>query len=84
MSIKRWCVLCACVLLAACSRVDTAHYERLAIGQSTDEVKAILGSPGECTDILGGKRCQWGNNKKWIKVTFVGESVLFFNAKGLE
>ncbi|HEY9037068.1 MAG TPA: hypothetical protein VIM96_10200 [Pseudomonadales bacterium] len=84
MSAKTWCVIGACLLLLACSRVDKQHYDQLLIGQPFDEVKSILGAPGECTDILGGKRCQWGNNKKWIKVTFVDDSVLFFNAKGLE
>ena len=54
------------------------------IGQSFDEVTAILGSADECADMLGGKKCQWGDDERFIKATFAADSLLFFTAKGLK
>lgn len=81
---KTWFAMAIVVLLAACSRVDQEHYQQLAIGQSFDEVTAILGSADECTDMLGSKTCQWGDEQRFIKATFAADSLLFFSAKGLK
>lgn len=84
MSNKAWIAVAAVVVLAGCSRVDQEHYQQLEIGQTFDEVTGILGSTDQCTDMLGGKKCQWGDDKRFIKATFAADSLLFFTAKGLE
>ena len=84
MSAKRWMVLLAVLCLPACSKVDQAHYEQLELGQTYEQVSDILGSADECTDMLGGKKCTWGDDQRHIKATFAGDSLLFFSAKGLK
>ncbi|TNF32739.1 MAG: DUF3862 domain-containing protein [Gammaproteobacteria bacterium] len=79
-------ILCVALVmgLVACSKVDQKHYAQLEVGMSYDEVKDILGAPDDCEDMMGGKKCRWGDDKQHIKTTFAGDSLLFFTGKGLK
>ena len=67
----------------SCSKVNKENYDVLKIGMEYAEVEEILGNPDDCNSALKSKRCTWGNNNKYIKVTFVANRVLFFEGKGL-
>jgi Domain of Unknown Function with PDB structure (DUF3862) len=69
--------------LASCSKLTIENYDRLQTGMSYEEVKKILGSPDHCSEVLGVKACTWGNDKRNIKVNFVGNQVLLFSAEGV-
>ena len=71
------------LLLAACSKLTLENYDRLKGGMSYQEVKDILGAPSQCSEVLGVKTCTWGNDKRYIKVNFVGNQVLLFSAEGI-
>jgi hypothetical protein len=72
------------VLLAACGRLDMAHYEKLKVGQSFDEVVGILGKPDRCDEMLGLRQCQWGNDNRYVRVAFAGNTVLTLVAHNLK
>lgn len=72
------------VLLAACGRLDMAHYEKLKVGQSFDEVVSILGKPDRCDEMLGLRQCQWGNDNRYVRVAFAGNTVLTLVAHNLK
>jgi hypothetical protein len=71
------------LLLAACSKLTQENYDRLKSGMSYQEVKNILGAPSQCNEVLGIKACTWGDDKRYIKVNFVGNQVLLFSSQGL-
>jgi len=71
------------LLLAACSKITLENYDRLQAGMSYDEVKGILGTPDQCSEVLGVKACTWGKEKRNIKVNFVSNQVLIFSAEGI-
>ena len=70
--------------LAACSKLDVAHYDRLKVGQSYDEVVGVLGKPDRCDEMLGMRKCQWGNENRYIRVTFAGNNVLTLVAHNIK
>ncbi len=75
--------LCA-VSLAACSKLDMTHYDRLKVGQSYDEVVGVIGKPDRCDEMLGLRKCQWGNDNRYVRVTFAGNTVLTLVAHNLK
>lgn len=77
-------VVVASLLLAACSRLDMNHYERLKVGQNYDEVVAVLGKPDRCDELLGIRQCQWGNDNRYVRVGFAGNVVLTLVAHNLK
>lgn len=72
------------LLLAACGKLDMVHYDRLKVGQSYDEVVGIIGKPDRCDDMLGLRKCQWGNDNRYVRVTFAGNTVLTLVAHNLK
>jgi len=71
------------LMLAACSRVTADNYAKIKLGMSFDEVKAVLGGPDRCSDVLGAKSCIWGDDTRYIRVNFIGEKVVIFTAENL-
>lgn len=69
--------------LAACSKLTPENYDRLKLGMSYPEVKAILGDPAACNDLLTVKSCTWGDEKRYISVNFVADQVVLFNSSNL-
>lgn len=74
--------LCAAILIG-CSKLTTENYDKLKIGMTYAEVKALLGNPTDCTDVLTMRNCTWGDAQRYIKVSFVAEQVVVYNATGL-
>lgn len=85
MKIKRLLPLLAAVLLlAGCKDKLTAeNYDRLKSGMSYAEAKAVLGDPTSCNDLLTVKNCTWGDDQRFINVSFVADKVVLTNAHNL-
>lgn len=76
-------VLLTSLLLLGCSRLTAANYDKLKMGMSYAEVKALLGEPDRCSDVLGAKHCVWGDEKKHITVNFVADQAILFSAENV-
>ena len=76
-------LLACALLLAACSPVTADNYARLKTGMSHTDVVAVLGQPSQCTDVLLVKQCSWGDESRYIKVSYAGDVVLTTSAQGL-
>jgi hypothetical protein len=83
-------VACAIVLLsflvlqAGCNKLNQDNYDRLESGMSFEEVVDILGSPDDCSQVMGVKSCTWGNEARNIKAGFMGGAAVVFSASGLK
>lgn len=78
-------VVLAGVLLAACgSQISIDNYNKLKTGQSYDEVKAILGEPARCDEMLGVRSCLWGEEQRGISVNFLAGQVVLLSAHNLK
>jgi hypothetical protein len=84
MKMNRLLILLAVIALAACSKLTMENYDKLKIGMPYEEVVNIIGSPDKCSDVMGVKNCQWGNEKRSVNVTFAGNKVLFLTSNGLK
>ena len=80
---RRVAVLAVVLLLAACSKLNEENYSRLKVGMPYNEVRGILGEPARCDDALGLRNCRWGDDARWIRVSFVGERVAVTAASNL-
>jgi len=78
---------CALALMlavtAGCSRVTAANYDKLKSGQSFEDVQGLLGAPDHCSEALGLRSCQWGDEKSHIVVNFVGGKAALFSAENI-
>ena len=83
----RWFVSAFLVLLlfiaAGCNRLSMDNYNKIKSGMTYNEVASILGSPDKCNDLLGMRSCVWGDEKKSITVSFMGDKVLLFSANNI-
>lgn len=75
--------LALAVLLPACNKVTVDNYNRLTVGMSFEEVRALLGPPDRCSDVMTVKHCTWGNDKRYIDVNFVADKAVLFNAENI-
>ncbi len=76
-------VILGCVLLAACNKLTVENYDKLKTGMPYEEVKRILGAPAKCSEVLGIKQCVWGDDKRHIDVSFVGDQAVVFNGENI-
>jgi hypothetical protein len=83
MSLRRIALLASLLLAAACTRLTAENYDKLRMGMSYAEVKALLGDPERCSDVLGAKRCVWGDDQKHISVNFVSDRAILFSAENI-
>lgn len=71
--------LAALLLLAACSKVTQENFAKILDGMSEAEVHALLGKPGESSNItvlgLSGTSSRWVSNDGMIAVQFVNGKV---------
>ncbi len=74
----------ALLLLAACSKLTLANYDRVKVGMAYEEVTALLGKPTECNETLGLRACRWGDEQRSADITFAGGKVLIASAKNLK
>jgi hypothetical protein len=72
------------VLQSGCSKVNQDNYDRLESGMSYEEVVDILGSPDDCSQVMGVKSCTWGDEARNIKAGFMGGAAMVFSASGLK
>jgi hypothetical protein len=78
-----WILIAAVSLTIGCSKLTPENYDRLRVGMNYDKVVSILGKADECDGAMGLKSCTWGNEKRNIKVSFVGDKVVVFSGHGL-
>ena len=71
------------LFLAACSKLTVANYDKIKIGMKYDQVIEILGSPERCNDVVGMRNCRWGDEKRFVTVSFMGDSVIVHGAENL-
>lgn len=71
------------LVMTACSPVNADNYAKLHAGMSMSEVEAILGKPNRCTEVLIAKKCTWGDERKYITVSFAGDAAVITSAEGL-
>ncbi|MNE07298.1 hypothetical protein D3C80_999110 [compost metagenome] len=84
MSFRSALVLGACLLLAACNKVNQENFSKLKTGMTKAEVEQMLGAPRECAGALGFTSCTWGDEKTFISIQFAQEQVLMFSGSGLK
>jgi hypothetical protein len=84
MSLRNLAILAACVLLAACSKINQDNYSKLKAGMPKADVENLLGSPTECSGAIGLTSCTWGDEKTFISVQFAGDKVMMFSGQGLK
>lgn len=78
-------LLTIAMTLSACSKMNKENYDQLKLGMSQQEVKAIIGSPDNCSETLGTTSCIWGDEEgKYIKITFLGDNATTFSNNGLK
>ncbi len=80
---KKLLMVAMTLLLVACNTLSIANYDKLKLGMSYEEITAILGKSDSCDEQLATRRCQWGDDNKQIRVTFVANRATFFSHKGL-
>ncbi len=78
-----WIVSVSFLLAVGCSKLTTENYDQLKVGMNYDEVVTILGKADECSGAIGIKNCTWGNDKKYVTVSFAGNKVIVFSGHGL-
>lgn len=83
MSLRKFALLCFCVVLAACSKVTQENYSKLKTGMTKAEVEALLGDPTDCAGAMGLSSCTWGDKKQFISVQYAGDKVMMFSGEGL-
>ena len=75
----RGLAIAAFLLLAACSRVTQENFAKIQDGMSEAEVHALLGKPGESSNItvlgLSGTSSRWVSDEGMIAVQFVNGKV---------
>ncbi|HPT49307.1 MAG TPA: hypothetical protein PLS67_04515 [Accumulibacter sp.] len=71
-------------LLACARKVSLENYNRLHVGQTYDEVTAIVGDPASCDELLGVRTCRWGNDGRGIVIAFLAGKVMVLSARNLK
>ena len=72
------------ISLVACGKVTIENYERLEAGMKYDEVESLLGQPVKCNQLLKAKQCRWGDQARYIEVSFIKDKAIIFSSKGVE
>ncbi|MDQ8023371.1 MAG: hypothetical protein REI94_16150 [Moraxellaceae bacterium] len=70
--------------LAGCSKLTLSNYDKVQLGMSFDEVKALIGEPTECSDALMVRNCVWREGEASASVSFVGNKATIFTADKLK
>jgi hypothetical protein len=71
------------IVLSACSRLTVENYDRLRVGMRYTQVRELLGPPSRCSDLLTVRSCTWGDDARYVQVSFVADQVVVFHAENL-
>jgi len=81
----RWIIMASLFfLLTGCSNLNKEKYDKLQIGMSYSSVIDILGKATQCEALAGMSDCTWGDEKRYIKIKFITDKVMFMHSSGLE
>lgn len=83
LRVRLLALVIAALVTAGCSKLTPENYAKLKAGLSYEEVKAILGNPTRCDDLMGFKSCRWGDDSRNITVRFAGDQVLLYTAENV-
>jgi len=72
------------LVMLGCSKVTLENYNKISVGMSYEEVTQLIGPPDECDDVMGVRNCLWGDEKRSINISFVGDKVLLFASNNLQ
>ena len=64
--------------------MTSQNYNLLEAGISYEAVVDILGKPANCSEPLKARSCLWGDEKKYIRGTFVAGKLVLYSSEGLE
>ena len=76
-------VAAATLALVGCGKINKENYDKLSVGMDYSEVTGVIGDPDNCKETLGTKRCTWGDDSKYIKVSFIADKATLFSNEGL-
>ena len=71
------------LVMFGCSKVTLENYNKISVGMSYEEVTQLIGPPDKCDDVMGVRNCLWGDEKRSINISFVGDKVLLFASSNL-
>lgn len=77
-------VACACLAVAACSKLSAENYAKIKVGMAYADVTATIGSPASCSDTAGFKVCKWGDEKSGATVRFAADKVVMHSADNIK
>lgn len=79
-------LLAVAALISACgnSKLTPANYAKLEVGMDYGQVTTLLGTPSSCDDILGAKRCTWGDDKRYIQIHFIANKTAAYQARNIQ
>lgn len=80
---KKIIALAILLLVAGCSKLTLENYQQLKVGMAFSQVTAVIGDPAQCEEALGTRKCQWGDESRSIKVTFLADKAVLFSHQGL-
>jgi uncharacterized protein YceK len=84
MNKKVWMAVAALLLLAGCSKVTKANYDKIKTGMQYDEVVRLIGEPTDCSEAIGLSSCTWKSGDAEVTVNFIANKVTISSASGLK
>lgn len=70
--------------LLGCSKLTLENYNKIQVGMPYEEVTSLIGNPKQCSDVIGIRNCEWGNDSRSANVSFAGGKVLLFASHNLD
>lgn len=81
----RWIIMAMLFLLfTGCSNLSKEKYDKIQVGMSYTQVTDVLGKATKCDAVAGMSDCTWGDEKRYIKIKFITDKVMFMHSQGLE
>lgn len=71
------------LLVAGCSKVSLDNYSQIKVGMRHADVRELLGAPTRCSDVMTIRNCTWGDERRSVNVSFVGDQVVLFSSENL-
>ena len=84
MKIQTVLAMSLMLVLLGCSKLTLENYNKITVGMSYDETTQLIGAPDKCDDIMGVRNCQWGDDRRFVNISFVGGKVLLFSSSNLK